>query len=157
MSKVQLTKINLDLTNKNLNSFTTKVAKQIGNNTTCKIKIPIYLAIFVVKEFRFLLVRSRLILVSWTLLLVLLAFVSKIIESLCGCLTATAGFIFYLRSDLSFFATIRTLSLRSREFQFLIQYHSKRVSINGAHFPRPVESYNNYHTNQPMSRLLYKE
>ena len=73
--------------------------------------------------FRFMLARSRLILPTWTLFIVLLAFASEIIEFLCCCLAATAWYTFFLRFGLSFFAVIRTLSLRSREFQFLIQYY----------------------------------
>ena len=112
MSKVQLCKINSDLTNKNLKFLHHKGGLVKWNFNLHVLLLLIYQAT--------LLVRSLLILQSWTLLIVLLTSFSKIIESLCDCLTATAGYIFFLRSGLFFFAAIRTLSLRSREFQFLI-------------------------------------
>ena len=83
-------------------------------------------------------IKSRSILQIWTMFIVLLASISKLIESLCGCLTTTAGCTFFLRSGLSFFAVIKILFLRSREFLFLIQYHFQESKYKWVPFFRPL-------------------
>ena len=104
---------------------------------------------------KFMLVRSRSILQTWTLLIVLLASVSKLIESLYVCLTATAectffyGLAIHLRGDKDFIFEIKRVSILDPVPL------SKSISINGIYFPGPYLIYNNYSITQPLSRLLY--